>query len=147
VDTPPTHSQRVQRRWERLEELSDLTDSELQERLEQIDRFTDRVYWLVRQIPAGRVATYGQIATYGGSPRAARAVGHALKGTLDEGITLPWHRVINAKGGISGRDDPSRARLQRDRLESEGIVFSGQTCDLDAYRWEPDPLFWEVEPT
>ena len=100
---------------------------------------------MVRQIPAGEVATYGQIATYGGSPRAARAVGHALNGTLDKGITLPWHRVINAQGGISGRDDASRAQIQRRRLKSEGIEFQNGTCDLDRYRWDPDRLFWEVE--
>lgn len=142
METTPTH-----RDWSRFEELSELSDAQLRDRLEQIERFTDRVYWLVRQIPAGRVATYGQIATYGGSPGAARAVGHALKGTLDEGITLPWHRVINAQGRISGRDDPSRARLQRRRLESEGIVFEGGTCDLERFRWDPEPLFWEVEET
>lgn len=128
-----------------IEELSELTDEELAEVREEIDSFGDRVYWLVRQIPAGRVATYGEVATYAGSPRAARAVGQLMKRSPELAQPIPWHRVINARGGISHRGDVGRAHRQRDRLEEEGIVFASDgTCDLDEYRWEPDRLFWEA---
>lgn len=126
-----------------FEELSDLSADELTEVRSQLDEFRDRVDWLVRQIPEGRVATYGQIATYAGSPGAARAVGNLMRTSLDRGVRLPWHRVINAKGGISGRGDHHRADEQRRRLEDEGIVFAGRTCDLETFRWAPDVLFWE----
>ena len=62
--------------------------------------FFDKVYIVVRMIPRGRVASYGQIATYLGHPRAARTVGWALHG-IPEGSDVPWQRVINAKGRIT----------------------------------------------
>lgn len=129
--------------WDAFEELSTMNPDELTELRGELEAFRDRVYWLVRQIPAGRVATYGQIATYAGSPRAARAVGNIMKGSQRKGVTLPWHRVINAAGGISGRGDFDRARRQRRRLEDEGIAFAAGTCDLDEYRWSPDAEFWD----
>ena len=129
--------------YERFEELSELEEAELDEIRRQLQEFKDRVYWLVRQIPPGRVATYGQIALYAGSPRAARAVGNLMRSSLKRGVELPWHRVINSRGGISGRGDVSRAAEQRRRLEQENVVFEGQTCDLAEFRWEPEALFWE----
>jgi methylated-DNA-protein-cysteine methyltransferase-like protein len=132
------------RDFEALEELSELSDDELDEIRRELTEFKDRVYWLVRQIPEGGVATYGQIALYAGSPRAARAVGQILKRTLGAEIRLPWHRVINAQGGISHRGDVARAKTQRRWLRDEGVVFGGDgTCDLSEYRWEPDVVFWE----
>lgn len=105
--------------------------------------FSDRVYWLVCQVPAGCVATYGQIATYAGSPRAARAVGNLMKSSLKKGRDVPWHRIINVKGGISSKGDTERAELQRRLLEAEGIEFDDAgLCDLEKYRWEPREVFW-----
>lgn len=102
--------------------------------------FYDAVYRLVRRIPLGLVMTYGQIATILGSPRAARAVGYAMlaSGVLDD---VPWHRVINGRGGISIGGDPNRPVVQRKLLEAEGVVFDDrEACDLAKYRWEPsDP--------
>lgn len=109
---------------------------------ERLDEFRDRVYWLTDQIPAGRVATYGQIALYAGSPKAARATGNVLKGSTGRGVEIPWHRVINSKGGISYKSDVERARIQRQRLEAEGVVFDGKTCQLEMYRWDPPRIFW-----
>lgn len=102
--------------------------------------FYEQVYRVVKTIPPGRVMTYGQIATLLGAPRAARAVGYALracKGRDD----VPWQRVINGQGGISARGDGERPVLQQALLEDEGIVFGpDDTCNLKQYRFEPhDP--------
>ena len=108
--------------------------------------FYDAVYHLVRQIPRGRVMTYGQIATILGCPRAARAVGYAMRasGRMDD---VPWQRVINARGRISARNDVERPMIQRILLKAEGIDFDATgACDLGQYRWEPpnpDDFFFE----
>jgi methylated-DNA-protein-cysteine methyltransferase-like protein len=129
--------------YDAFEELSELDPAELDVVREELTEFRDRVYWLTRQIPPGQVATYGQIALLAGSPRAARAVGNLMRTSLERGITLPWHRVVNAKGGISGRGDLGRRREQKRRLLDEGIEFDGATCDLSSYRWDPDVELWE----
>lgn len=99
--------------------------------------FYEAVYRLVRDIPLRRVMTYGQIATILGSPRAARAVGYAMLAS-DGRDDVPWHRVINAQGGISIGGAPERPIAQRKLLEGEGVVFDdSDTCDLAEYRWEP----------
>jgi methylated-DNA-protein-cysteine methyltransferase-like protein len=99
--------------------------------------FPERVYALVRQVPRGRVVTYGQVAVLLGAPAAARAVGYALASLTDD-QAVPWWRVINRAGGISLRGRGAQADLQRALLEREGIVFdaAGQ-CDLRCYRWWP----------
>lgn len=100
--------------------------------------FYHQVYALVRQIPRGRVMTYGQVARLLGSPRAARAVGYALRALDEPGV--PWQRVINSRGGISDRARHSSVPHQRRLLEAEGIEFGlGGTCDLELYQWNPDP--------
>lgn len=100
--------------------------------------FYDAVYHLVRAIPRGRVMTYGQIAVVLGHPRAARAVGYALRACGKCKPPVPWQRVINHKGGISARSDVERPWLQRELLEKEGVEFNErEECDLKVYRWEP----------
>lgn len=95
------------------------------------------IYATVRQIPRGRVATYGQVAALSGLPRQARQVGYALH-ALPESTTLPWHRVVNAKGKISL--DADGECLQRRRLEKEGVKFNARGgIDLHHYRWEGNP--------
>ena len=95
------------------------------------------VYRVVRRIPAGQVATYGQIAAMSGMPRAARQVGWALSALGGED-DVPWHRVINAQGEISPRGGPEVVDLQRALLESEGIEFNRRDrIDLDRYCWVP----------
>lgn len=99
-------------------------------------KFYEAVYTLVRDIPRGRVMTYGQIATILGHPRAARAVGYALRASKDSDV--PWQRVINRTGGISARSEVERPIEQRMRLEDEGVAFGiDDTCDLKHYQWEP----------
>ncbi len=111
--------------------------------MERLTQFSDRVYWLVRQVPSGAVATYGQIALYAGSPNAARAVGNLMRQSLHRDIEIPWHRIINAKGAISARGQSARAELQRRLLEAEGIDFDDRgRCDLDALQWSPREAFW-----
>ncbi len=102
--------------------------------------FYQRVYALARQIPAGKVVTYGQVATLLGHSHAARAVGYALR-YLPHGSDVPWHRVINHRGQISPRYPAEGHRLQRLLLEAEGVVFDAQArVDLSIYRWHESPL-------
>ena len=99
--------------------------------------FYDRVYELVRQVPPGKVTTYGNVALYLGSPMAARAVGYALN-ALQPGNNVPWWRVINAQGAIVLKRRGANADLQRALLEREGITFdANDRTDLARYRWWP----------
>lgn len=91
---------------------------------------------MVRRIPQGRLATYGQVADLAGRPGQARQVGYALA-ALEVDSDVPWHRVVNARGAIS-LPDGHPARMQRARLEAEGIVFRGDRADLTACGWSPD---------
>ena len=95
-------------------------------------RFHRAVHRLVGEIPRGRVATYGQIAALLGYPRAARAVGYAMR-HCPSGV--PWHRVVNAQGGISLRANVSGMITQRVLLEQEGVLLRRGRLRLDRYRW------------
>lgn len=93
-------------------------------------------YAVVRQIPPGRVATYGQIARLSGMPRCARTVGYAMAGCKDPSI--PCHRVVDRFGGTKACFDTYTPGTQRALLEAEGISFrSDGTLDLEQYLWEP----------
>jgi methylated-DNA-protein-cysteine methyltransferase-like protein len=99
------------------------------------ESFFLQVYAIVRCIPAGKVATYGQIAQILGSPRSARTVGWALRG-LPDGHDVPWQRVISARGCVSFRPGSPAAQIQRGMLEDEGIVFDDHgRVDLRIYGW------------
>ncbi|UIL51623.1 MULTISPECIES: MGMT family protein [Pantoea] len=101
--------------------------------MDQPDSFQQRIWQIVAAIPAGQVATYGDVALLAGSPRAARQVGGVLS-RLPQGSTLPWHRVVNRHGAISLQGDG--LFRQRDALEAEGVVVSDDgRIDLEAYRW------------
>ncbi|KEZ78938.1 MGMT family protein [Salinisphaera hydrothermalis] len=93
----------------------------------------ERIFAVVRRIPLGRVATYGQIARLVGRPRAARQIGYAMH-RCPPG--LPWHRVINAQGRISLPPDSTSALTQRRRLIEEGVVFIAGRVDLTRYGWD-----------
>ena len=100
--------------------------------------FYEAVYRVVRKIPKGRVMTYGQISAILGAPRAARAVGYAMRACPDR---IPWQRVINRKGEISARSEVERPIIQKMLLESEGVQFDeAGACDLERLRWEPKKL-------
>lgn len=96
------------------------------------------IFAVVRRIPRGRVATYGQVAALAGYPNHARQVGYALA-ALQADAPVPWHRVVNAAGRISPRrGDAGGAMVQRMRLEAEGIALVGGRVPLDRFRWAPD---------
>ena len=93
-----------------------------------------RIYAVVRQIPRGRVATYGQVAKLAGFPGHPRMVGYALSALDDESV--PWQRVINARGEVSARSVPGAEEAQRTLLEDEGISFDLQRrVSLARYQW------------
>ena len=95
-----------------------------------------RIYRVVRRIPKGRVATYGQVAQIAGAS-GARQVGYALH-SLPNGEAVPWHRVVNARGMVSARTWSDNDRLQRILLEAEGVEFDTRDrIALGRYRWEP----------
>lgn len=90
---------------------------------------------MVRRIPEGRVATYGQIARLIKRPRGARQIGYALAALSDD-KQVPWHRVVNAQGGISQRANADYEEYQRILLESEGVAFDANgRIDLSQYLW------------
>jgi len=90
------------------------------------------VHRLVRRVPRGRVVTYGQVAALLGRPGAARAVGRAMR-ICPPGV--PWHRVLNASGGISLRANVSGMVTQRILLEREGVAVRRGRVALRRHRW------------
>lgn len=100
--------------------------------------FFERVYAMVRQIPRGKVASYGQIAALLGHPRAARTVGWALNALREgEHDPVPWQRVINSAGRISISRADLSADLQRALLEEEGVEFNAYGyVDWSRFGWE-----------
>jgi methylated-DNA-protein-cysteine methyltransferase-like protein len=108
------------------------------------DPIYEQIYMLVRQIPAGKVATYGQIAGMV-TNCTARMVGYAMS-ALPPGSDVPWQRVINARGKISLRSDSRGNALQRQLLEEEGIPFDTQDqVNLRRYRWSGPQMDWLIE--
>jgi methylated-DNA-protein-cysteine methyltransferase related protein len=95
--------------------------------------FDRKVYAAVRRIPAGRMATYGQVAALVGHPRAARAVGGAMR-RCPAGV--PWHRVVNAQGRISPRKRAASMLTQRMLLEREGVTMRRGRVDLARHGWD-----------
>jgi O-6-methylguanine DNA methyltransferase len=96
------------------------------------DRFTQRVLTVVRRIPPGRVATYGDVAALAGRPRAARAVGNIMRGCGRPDV--PCHRVIAAGGRLGGYG--GRELMKRSLLTAEGVLVSGaRVRELDRVRW------------
>jgi methylated-DNA-protein-cysteine methyltransferase-like protein len=96
----------------------------------------ERIYRVVKEIPKGAVATYGQIAKMAGGC-SPRNVGYALS-ALPDHHDVPWHRVVNRQGRISPRSEPGGDLIQREMLESEGVVFNGDNqVDLSRHGWSP----------
>jgi methylated-DNA-protein-cysteine methyltransferase related protein len=96
--------------------------------------FKKKVYWVVKQIPRGRVMTYGQIAAMCGRPRAARIVGMIAHFGPE---TLPWHRVVNRVGNMASGywGGKNQHKLH---LEAEGVVVKDYKLDLSKYIWFPE---------
>ena len=98
-----------------------------------------RIYNMVRRIPRGKVATYGQVAALAGSPRASQVVGWALR-ALKPDTKLPWQRVINKAGMISIENMHTPKELQVQLLQREGVVVEQREgnffVDLKKFGWE-----------
>lgn len=103
-----------------------------------------RIRETIRDIPKGRVASYGQIAEIAGVPRGARQVGYTLR-NLPRGHKLPWHRVVQASGKIAFDEGTPQFDEQRGRLLSEGVIVRVGKIDMQAFRWQPDldELLWK----
>jgi len=98
--------------------------------------FFDKVYEVVKQIPFGRVTSYGAIAKYLGTTRSARMVGYAINGS--SGNDVPAHRVVNSKGLLTGKHHFDGTNLMQQLLESEGIKVKGnQIQNFDKVFWDP----------
>lgn len=96
--------------------------------------FNEKVYATVKNIPCGKVATYGQVALMSGKRGAARAVGNALH-VNPEPYVIPCHRVVNAHGRLAPSFAFGGADVQRRLLESEGVRVADGTVDLEKYQW------------
>ncbi len=100
--------------------------------------FFETVYAVVKQVPRGQVATYGQIARLSGNPRMARQVGWALHGNPEPGV-IPCHRVLNRNGEPCKGFAFGGEETQRMLLEAEGVEFLPDgRVDLDRFRWKKD---------
>jgi methylated-DNA-protein-cysteine methyltransferase-like protein len=105
------------------------------------------IWRVIAAIPAGQVASYGQIAALAGLPRGARQVARALRYAPAE-LGLPWHRVIAVNGRIAIPASSPGYRTQISRLRAEGIVVNAGRVDMRVYRWAPrlDELLWGPMP-
>ncbi|SFN41800.1 methylated-DNA-protein-cysteine methyltransferase related protein [Bizionia echini] len=98
--------------------------------------FYERVYTVVRQIPYGRVTSYGAIAKFLGAARSARMVGYAMNGSHAKDV--PAHRVVNRKGLLTGKHHFEGTNLMQQLLESEGIeVVENEIQDFEKLFWDP----------
>ena len=97
----------------------------------------EEIYLIVKKIPRGRVATYGQISQLLGRKYSAQFVGWAMHGIPAGRADIPWHRVVNAQGGLSRPRDPASLDLQRQLLVVEGLRFDVEgRLDLAALQWD-----------
>ncbi len=100
-------------------------------------KYQARVYKIVREIPSGKIMTYGQIAEMLGAGYTPRTVGYVMHAADTENV--PWQRVINSQGACSTGKMTLPINLQQKILEDEGIVFNEKgRCDLGKYRWFPE---------
>lgn len=104
--------------------------------------FFEKVYEVARQIPHGRVTSYGAIANFLGANRGARMVGYAMNGSHSKDV--PAHRVVNRKGLLTGKHHFDGTNLMQQLLESEGVeVIDNQIQNLETHFWNPSELLSE----
>ncbi|HSX49195.1 MAG TPA: MGMT family protein [Candidatus Saccharimonadales bacterium] len=97
--------------------------------------FKNKVYEITKNIPAGKVATYGQVAALAGSPKAARAVGYAMK-TNPNAPLVPCHRVVASDGKLTGYSGIGGVGQKKEMLIKEGVIFKGEKVDLKKSLWQ-----------
>ncbi len=98
--------------------------------------FKDKIYRLTKQIPKGKVATYGQLAKLAGNPKASRAVGVCMK-TNPFAPIVPCHRVVAYNGSLTGYSGGNGISTKKDMLLGEGVKFKGLKVDLEKSLWQP----------
>ena len=104
--------------------------------LNKID-FFQRVYYVVKKIPEGRVTSYGAIAKYIGSPQSSRVVGWAMNASHVYN-NIPAHRVVNRNGMLTGKYHFSGTNLMKELLENEGVkIVENTVVDFDKFYWDP----------
>ncbi len=102
------------------------------------DNFFEKVYIVARQIPFGKVTSYGAIARYLGAARSARMVGWAMNNSHTQKEEVPAHRVVNKKGLLTGKHHFDGTNLMQQLLENEGIVvIDNQIQNFDSVFWNP----------
>lgn len=100
--------------------------------------FIDKVYFVVKQIPKGRVTNYGAIAKYIGAPRSSRMVGWAMNKSHNM-LEIPAHRVVNRQGLLTGKNHFSTPDLMEKLLKEEGVfIENDKIIDLKKYFWDPE---------
>ncbi len=106
--------------------------------MEKESNFFEKVYQTARQIPYGRVTSYGAIAKYLGAARSARMVGWAMNNSHHQEEEVPAHRVVNRKGLLTGKHHFSGTNLMQQLLENEGIiVVNHQIQNFETVFWDP----------
>lgn len=100
--------------------------------------FFDRVYDVVRQVPYGKVTSYGAIAKYLGSGKSARMVGWAMNASHNTEVSVPAHRVVNRNGMLTGKHHFGGPGIMKQLLKNEGIeVIDDKICNFDKVFWDP----------
>ncbi len=113
--------------------MKPVRDRDPTDRRRRIERIRD----VVRDIPPGCVASYGQVAEIAGIPRGARLVGYALR-TLPARSDVPWQRVVTSSGRLAFEPSTAAFRRQRRRLRAEGVPVLRGRVNMREYRWSPD---------
>lgn len=139
MNKPSKRAHREGAKRRREEESTHRAAASPRPRAKGYEKVFEKIYRLVLRIPRGRVMTYGQIARLLEERYSPRLVGWAMHATPQDERNIPWHRVVNSRGGIStGRvilAEPDRQRLM---LEAEGVVFDERGhCDISVFQWSP----------
>ncbi|MFI5175552.1 MAG: MGMT family protein [Terriglobia bacterium] len=100
-----------------------------------MDSFFKKVYRVVRAIPRGKVATYGQVARISGRPHAARMVGWAMSASSSQ-HPVPWHRVVGAGGRLIISKAIQYFQIQKQLLQQEGVRFRGDRVIMSTFQWK-----------
>ena len=98
--------------------------------------FQNKIYQLAKQIPKGKVATYGQLAKLAGNPKAARAVGLFMR-TNHDPINIPCYKVVAANGKLTGYSAGKGIKTKKQKLLQDGVTFTGEKVDLKKSLWNP----------
>jgi len=107
--------------------------------LNENTNFFEKVYDVCRQIPAGRISSYGAVAKYISMPGAARMVGWALNKCESANEYVPAHRIVNRMGLLTGKQHFSGVNLMQELLENEGVtIINNQIIDFDKIFWDPN---------